>query len=1031
MKYWRNSRTIFTILVLALTLLTLPLETSLTNWHNIDGKKAFSQRSMVIGAVASPVVSMRVKVLNALTGEAISNATLIILDLKNPRRPEIGQSIFFTNADGEYDVPEEIVKPGRTYWVYAYKGDLKEKRMDFVPVKKEVRVGETGSIEVTLSLVPGALVELESVPYIVQASSLQEGNMIIRVIVKQKGFNFSLITDYGDAIDVFYLGLDRKMIPVPSGTPFELEVSVSLVLRERERVSEIFYIMNGTQPFIMPQRGYATVKISEYSLRRGLEYVKSALVGVSSKVDEAQEIGFTVFEERRVLGHANQKLVEASTLLSNAKTDEDFEKTWFTLREILGEINFVATMIESKYLVGKTNAVYLSAVIVIFSTVLAFFFFEKTMLKIVSLAVIYVVLLGAMYFINPGTHVVIDENLPLFSWTAAVSFIITSTIVFGIPRIWKERNIEGEVQWRSAISVIFSMSKRQIKRKKIRGFFTIFSICMLILAFTALTTFGTAFGIISRRLEGTPSSDGFLIKRMVNSSSLIFSPLGAGDAQVLMKIVPAIDVAPRMKSVPRYEPVARLINPATGNSHPIYGVLAISPGNEALYTMLDEMVEGSYLSDEAYGEAIVGFGTLNRLGLKVGSNVTLEIPGTTITETMVIKGFIRDEEYERLTDVDGSPLGPARLLQDGSARRCNSSEIIVINLETAKRIQEKINSLYGANAPQLVVPSEILFRLRDSEDVGAIVRSIIFFFNYDVFVSSKGVANYYYIGSYIEFGGAAELLIPLVMVVLSIGMVMVNSVYEREREIKTLSTLGLNPTHIGLMFVAEAIIMGMVGGSIGYLTGLGFYRTMVFIGQNLLENLMVREKLEWWWSALGFVFAIAVSVFSAARPAALAIRTYTPSMVKKARRTEEQRKERKEKIFRVFQARSVSMPVKILVNEKEFFTGFLIDHLNQLRTGYKERIENVEDVPEEADSKGMLTKTVRFNYYVGPVGTKNGTKNSLVLTKTPAEEYYRVTLVTEPTSPGIPESTIDRTVEYVHWILMLWVKEKKRIMGSA
>lgn len=32
------------------------------------------------------------------------------------------------------------------------------------------------------------------------------------------------------------------MIPVPSSIPFDLEVRISLVIRERERVSEIFYI---------------------------------------------------------------------------------------------------------------------------------------------------------------------------------------------------------------------------------------------------------------------------------------------------------------------------------------------------------------------------------------------------------------------------------------------------------------------------------------------------------------------------------------------------------------------------------------------------------------------------------------------------------------------------------------------------------------------------------------------------------------------------------------------------------------------
>ena len=77
------------------------------------------------------------------------------------------------------------------------------------------------------------------------------------------------------------------------------------------------------------------------------------------------------------------------------------------------------------------------------------------------------------------------------------------------------------------------------------------------------------------------------------------------------------------------------------------------------------------------------------------------------------------------------------------------------------------------------------------------------------------------------------------MVGLNVSMVMMNSVYERRKEIRTLSMVGLNPTHIGLIFVAEAIILGMVGGSLGYLAGLGFYRVMVLFGQEL----MVREKL--------------------------------------------------------------------------------------------------------------------------------------------------------------------------------------------
>ena len=212
------------------------------------------------------------------------------------------------------------------------------------------------------------------------------------------------------------------------------------------------------------------------------------------------------------------------------------------------------------------------------------------------------------------------------------------------------------------------------------------------------------------------------------------------------------------------------------------------------------------------------------------------------------------------------------------------------------------------------------------------IETLIFIFNYDVFISQNGKITYYHIGSYLEMKGTIELLVPLVMVCLNVGTVMLNSVYERRKEIKILSMIGLNPTHIGLIFVAEAIILGMVGGSLGYIAGLGFYRIINLFGQNL----MVREKLEWWWSAIGFALAIIASVLSAIRPAALAISTYTPSKIKRIKRSEEEMKAREEEIFRVYQAREMSMPLKVASSEILIFVSFFLDKLNSLKSGYVE-----------------------------------------------------------------------------------------------
>jgi ABC-type antimicrobial peptide transport system permease subunit len=78
-----------------------------------------------------------------------------------------------------------------------------------------------------------------------------------------------------------------------------------------------------------------------------------------------------------------------------------------------------------------------------------------------------------------------------------------------------------------------------------------------------------------------------------------------------------------------------------------------------------------------------------------------------------------------------------------------------------------------------------------------------------------------------QLGGKGfPILVPWAIVVLNVVAMMLNSMFERQREIDILSSIGLNPMHISGIFVAEASILGVAGGSIGYLLGLGLYPVM-------------------------------------------------------------------------------------------------------------------------------------------------------------------------------------------------------------
>jgi hypothetical protein len=80
--------------------------------------------------------------------------------------------------------------------------------------------------------------------------------------------------------------------------------------------------------------------------------------------------------------------------------------------------------------------------------------------------------------------------------------------------------------------------------------------------------------------------------------------------------------------------------------------------------------------------------------------------------------------------------------------------------------------------------------------------------------------------------GTSDLVIPILIAAAIVLNTMLGSVYERVREIYIYSSLGLAPTHIAALFVAEASVYAILGAIAGYL-----------VGQSIAKLLMVMHML--------------------------------------------------------------------------------------------------------------------------------------------------------------------------------------------
>ena len=846
-------------------------------------------------AAPKTFTSIHGRVVDAVRGLPIPNATVVLWDLGPDN---YNYTILSTDEEGRYNATDPFVQIGEMYRVYAYHQSAAT--LDYVPSAPNITTLTLLSpvVNVNFSLVPGASIRLLGDMYYVESAS-PSNRFEVSVVDWSTGLppnvhNARYLSVYGDTTDTWLLNkagapIDRRLVIIPANTNVDLKVKAYFLLHgKRGWAAPIdFYVDNETRHFYLPQGSHVTHAVEEYSLRISSEVVKGYIHEAQREVDEAQRVGFYVSSELKSLAQARFNVEEATEVMEQKEYWESFLK----FRKAYMKAYTVFMNLHMMRLIATANAVYMPAFFAVYAVTLAFFISEKRMHKLILTLAFYIALVAALYWIYPGTPLILKLNSTLFL-EASVAFIsVVLAVVFGLPHVWGEPAVESRAPLRSFVPIIFSMAKRQIRLRKLRGFFTITSLVTLVIAFTSLTSFGTVFGLASRDLPGSPPDVGVV----VNRSNVTFTPMWLTDLKTLRGYQNIQLTSIKVENLPDPNPVVVLLS-ADNKYISLHGVLGVTPSNETRFTHLDQVMEpgkGSYLDDADADSILISVKAAEKMGVEAGAKVRLYVRGIEVPlQTFTIKGLFNDERFTELVDLDTNPFRPTTMV-DSEVVPCNSSDVVIMNWQTALNLQDQAEALLKS-VPRFAEISRVALLFSPTTDLEPIIWDLVMIHRFNVFLSVEGKTTMYYQGYSYEARGLTELLIPLAMVVLNVGAVMLNAVYERKSEMMILSTIGLNPGHVALTFVAEAIVLGLVGGGLGYVLGLGFYRITTLFG----AHIMVREKLEWWWSVVGLAIAIIASVLSAVRPAALAVKMYTPSAVGKLKRTPEERESGRKKSSR-------------------------------------------------------------------------------------------------------------------------------------
>ncbi|MEM3943495.1 MAG: M28 family peptidase [Thermofilaceae archaeon] len=412
-----------------------------------------------------------------------------------------------------------------------------------------------------------------------------------------------------------------------------------------------------------------------------------------------------------------------------------------------------------------------------------------------------------------------------------------------------------------------SMGIENLKKRPLRTALTLVTITATVTALVLFTSVSVA-ALMHQRSMGTAIYSGVLVRRPVLQ---LYMPIH----EIYLKIFPTMlsDENAEFKAYPRawfYPAGQNLMLVWSPNGSGIRCIFAITAEESRL---LKEALEGAFFVPGSVNSVIMTKSLAERLSSILGYPVELgseiSIFGINVTVVGLLNKDIASFILSR--DIDGYSIVPPDPISTGMAGTYTPFDldaVVIVPYEFALRY---LNSM--PNMIRISTDSNV-----DEGYVASKARLLSLLLPFDTAYGVKGGSSYIVARrELLTFGGAENIIVPLTLAAMTIVITMLGAVYERRREIYTLTTVGAAPTHVNIVFLMEALTLAFIGSYIGYVTGasvLYIFWSLKALPPGLVPNVSSSVVI------IVLAVIIAVTLLSALYPASVASRMATPSLLR-------------------------------------------------------------------------------------------------------------------------------------------------------
>lgn len=775
-----------------------------------------------------------------------------------------------TDQDGHYELQATATEA--SIQLFVFYDDPDTEGYDLLPAQKSLATGEDLNARVDFTLEPAATVWVTG-----QLKPMESTRRINRYALEavdpstgavfQSG-DYRLVYGTGMNVQSYYLDLPPMMLIVPLDTLFVVKVSSSYQHerfppsryrshRWRIRSSttiETFneFTMVEGEGFTLEAGETLELDIRRYSLASDLNRIAPLMEEAEAELAEVEEDGFYVTAERFDIMEAKESLSGLDAKIEN----HEYEASYVGLRQAYLTVLSVRSRIDAVVYESSVSLRVLLVFIALTSVVLGALLTDGVVANLLSSVSLFTAMFLFLRLVFPGSATIEPSSYISMGATSLAAVLL---LLYLAPRVLGETVAEGGFGALGSIVVVFSMGNRSLRRRKLRSAFTFIAILALTMSFVALTSLSSSYGLIFSRHGGDqPDAEGIMVRMPLYTANNefekgLFSPVISPTIEWVWGNEGVINVAKLAENTPSLRPYGRI------GEWPIFGVVGIQPDVEPLMPLIDDaVVAGGPLRED-------GTCLLHRY-LRINAGLEVEDEVVVGGVPLRVVGFFGD--LGRIADMDGETILPDYQVMVNSdpptieVRTVDEDAVVITTLETALRIER-------------VLVSRIDVELETAMGLETMGKSMALSREFRIWISEGGKAHIAYMGGQIA-GKGFPILVPWAIVVLNVVAMMLNSMFERQREIDILSSIGLNPMHIAGIFVAEASILGVAGGSIGYLMGLGLYPLM----KTLDWAPVISQKVSAVWLVASLGIAVASVVFGSVIALGRSV-SLTPSLARR------------------------------------------------------------------------------------------------------------------------------------------------------